>query len=99
MSKITATSINTARNFFGTREFTKSEWEKLNLPTTLTTAIRNDCVKRIDRTERVYYTVAELVAELNACSGSDCYCDDWHYEVDSEGRAYQDFTTVTYQMT
>lgn len=98
MSKTTATSIETARNFFGTREFNEYEWHKLALPTTLKTAISYDAVKRIENTKRIYYTVAELVAELNACAGDDCYSCDWHYEVDSDGRAYQDITTVTYQM-
>lgn len=99
MSKNTAAAITTARAAFGTREFTAHEWDALRTGTRLDTVVYHEGAERITRTTRRYYTVAELVEELNACAGDDCYSCDWHYEVDADGRAFQDFTTTTYRMT
>ena len=40
--------------------------------------------------ERTYYTMREVVDMLNECSGEDCYCGEWHYEIDEQGRVYSD---------
>lgn len=99
MNKNTAAAITTARAAFGTREFTAHEWDALHTGTRLETVIFHEAAERIVHTTRRYYTVAELVEELNACAGDDCYYCDWHYEVDADGRAYQDIITATFRMT
>lgn len=99
MSKATANSIATARAAFGTREFTIHEWDALHTGSRLETVVYHGGAERITRTTRQYYTVAELVEHLNDCAGEDCYGCDWYYQLDADGRAYQDFTTTTYRMT
>jgi len=40
--------------------------------------------------ERRYYTMREIVDELNDCAGQDCWSCNWHYEIDEQGHIYQD---------
>lgn len=40
--------------------------------------------------KRYYYSVKELVGLLNSCAGEDCYCADWHFEIDDNGKVFTD---------
>ena len=99
MSKQTANTIAAAREVFGNREFTENEWEGAHMATRLDTVVYHGGARRIEHVEREYYTVEEIVNELNGCAGDDCYACNWHYEIDSNGKIFQDFKTYTYQMT
>ena len=55
-------------------------------------------MRKVFRTMRQYFTVQELVDELNSCSGEDCEYRFWFLKVDDAGRAYQEYDDITYQM-
>ena len=98
MAKTTIMAIERAREIFGNREFNELEWQRANLRLTLGTAIAHDQVIRIEHTHRDFYTVKELVEMLNSCAGDDCWGCDWHFEIDEQGRVFQDHQTVTFRM-
>ena len=97
MAKLTRMELDKAHVLFGDREFTEEEWKRTGLRLTLHTACYYE-VEELKHTKRCYYTVQELVDELNSCAGDDCYACDWFYQVDEQGRAFRDFHTYTYRM-
>lgn len=97
MSTTTRKYLDKAHEIFGDREFTEREWEDAVPQLTLNTACRYE-VEVLHHTTRRYYTVQELVDELNSCAGEDLYDCDWHYEVDEQGRAFRDFDHLTYRL-
>lgn len=97
MSTTTRKYLDKAHEIFGDREFTEYEWEDAVPQLTLRTACRYE-VEVIHHTTRQYYTVRELVDMLNSYAGDDLYECDWHYEIDEQGRVFQDFDHRTYRM-
>ena len=101
MSTRTRNTYTTALAAFGSNEFTERQYDELFGTAdhvTLRTLRNNELVHLIVHTTRYFYTVAELVEALNDCSGADCYCGSWFYQIDEQGRVYQDIEHVTYQL-
>ena len=97
MMKKTAEALKEAYEYFGEKEFTRDQW-KAHIPLTLETAIKYDAVTVIHHEQRRYYTIQEIVEELNSCAGDDCYRCEWFYQIDEENRVYQLITWKTYEM-
>lgn len=88
-----------AREFFGDREFSEQEWHQSEIGHQLT--LNTACAYGVDRhvkVQRTYYSVEWIVNELNSCAGDDCYDGYWHYEIDEQGRIYEDREIYTYTM-
>lgn len=98
MMKKTAEAIEKAKRYFASKEFTEYDWEQADFGLNIATAIKYDAVKVIYHEEREYYTLEQLVNELNACAHEDCYDVDWYFQIDENGRVYQLETWKTYQM-
>lgn len=98
MMKSTAQAIERAREIFGNREFNELEWNRAGIQLALRTAIAHDKVVKIERSYRDFYAVKELVEMLNSCAGDDCYDCEWHFEIDEQGRVFQDRKEVSYRM-
>ena len=100
MTKTQMNALIATIAFFGSAEFTETEWN--HSPAvgrlSLTTAVREGAVIATTTVTRSYYSVAEIVTMLNECSGEDCYGGHWHYEIDSEGRIYSESSSTTYHM-
>ena len=98
MTEKTMKALETARKLFGDKLFLKGEWAIKKLGCTLETAQKNGAVEKVIVTEREYYTVAEIVEQLNECAYG---CDGngtWEYKIDEQGRIYQDFKYTRYKM-
>ena len=98
MAKTTVAALEKAREYFGEREFTEQEWNRSGIALTLDTARVHGAVIRMEKVERTYYTIREVVDMLNDCSNEDCYGAHWHYEIDAQGRVYDDYVYTTYRM-
>ena len=94
---MTINDLKRAREMFGDNEFTQEQWaSRMNI--TLRTAIRNNAVIPFIKVTRVYATVREIIDLLNNCSGRDCWDLDCHFEIDEEGRIYEDVKEKYYRM-
>ena len=91
-------AIAIARQTFGSREFTAAEWDGALIRCELADAIREGAVRKVFHTMREYFTLQEVVDELNSCSGEDCEYRFWFLKVDDAGRAYQEYDDITYQL-
>jgi hypothetical protein len=91
----TIRAIEAMQVLFAGKSFTPAQWDK-NAAVRFSTAKKYANLVEVKEVRRVYYSMAELVQELNACAGNDCYACDWNYEIDEQGRAYQDFESVSY---
>ena len=43
-------------------------------------------------TGREYWTIQEIVHELNSCSGADCYDCEFNFKIDEDGRVYNEIS-------
>lgn len=101
MNERTKNTYLTACAAFGSNEFSMDQYENLFKNADhvkLDTLRRNKLVRVNTHTTRYFYTVAEIVQELNECSGADCWCGSWYYQIDDQGRIYQDIESTAYQM-
>ncbi len=89
-------AIEEMRSLFGNSEFSAAQWDAV-AGLRFVSARRHVAFEVIEHVERVYYSMAEIVEKLNACAGDDCYACDWHYQIDEQGRVYQDFVSVSYR--
>lgn len=98
MTKIQKAALENSRNIFKDSEFSREEWERVNCGQyALQTAVKNGHVNKIEHVRRVWYTFEEVVAELNACSGADCYGANWNLQIEGN-RAYEEYTKISYKM-
>lgn len=99
MTKMQINALENAQKVFGEKEFTEKEWMNVACGKyALTTAIYNGHVQAIKHVQRNYYTLAEVVAMLNECSGEDCYCGHWEYKIDENNKVYDEDITMTYKL-
>lgn len=98
MTENTAKALETARELFGTEEFSMERWENANIGLTLRTAMNHKAVTAIKHNSRQYYSTMELVELINSCSGTDCYNVEYNLKMDENGRAYEDCEFYTYCM-
>ena len=91
----TINEINRMREILGSLSFSETEWNAISA-VRFATARKYANIVRIVEVERVYYSLAEVVEKLNACAGDDCYACDWNYQIDEQGRVYQDFEFISY---
>ena len=87
--------INRMHEVLGSAPFSEAQWNAISAVRFATARKYADIVE-VKEVERVFYSMAEIVAKLNACAGDDCYACDWHYQIDDQGRVYQDFESVSY---
>lgn len=92
----TINAIEAMKVLFSGNSFTSAQWDA-QANVRFATAKKYADLVEIKEVRREYYSMAELVEKLNACAGDDCYACDWHYEIDEQGRAYQDFVSVSYR--
>ena len=104
MTNRTKLTIEFGKHNFGNRTFTESEWTKIASSLTgdkglvqLRTLVKNGAVKLGVRVITHTYSIDEIIDELNACAGEDCYYGDWHYYRNEDGEICQDFRITTYQ--
>ena len=98
MTEKTMKALETARKLFGDKLFWEGEWDAKELGCTLETALKNKAVEKVIVTKREYYTLEEIVEQLNECAYG---CDGngtWEYKIDEQGRVYQDVKYKRYQM-
>lgn len=99
MTKMQMTALENAQKMYGDKEFTARDWDKVACGKfALNTAIYKGYVQKIEHIKRNYYTLAEIVAMLNDCSGEDCYCGHWEYKIDENNRVYDEDVTITYKL-
>lgn len=91
----TVNEINRMHEVLGSSSFSEAEWNAISSVRFATARKYADLVE-VKEVERVFYSMAEIVEKLNACAGDDCYACDWHYQIDGQGRVYQDFESVSY---
>lgn len=92
----TIRAIEAMKVLFANNSFSPAQWDA-NAAVRFATAKKYADLVEIKEVRRVYYSMADLVKELNECAGNDCYACDWHYEIDEQGRAYQDFASISYR--
>lgn len=92
----TIRAIEAMQALFADYPFTPAQWDA-KAAVRFATAKKYANLVEVKEVRRVYYSMADLVQELNECAGNDCYACDWHYEIDEQGRAYQDFVSVYYR--
>lgn len=88
-------AIEAMQVLFAHDSFTPAQWDAISAVRFATARKYADIVE-VKEVERVFYSMAEIVEKLNACAGDDCYACDWHYQIDDQGRVYQDFESVSY---
>ena len=89
-------AIEAMQVLFAHDSFTPAQWDA-KAAVRFATAKKYANLVEVKEVRRVYYSMADLVKELNECAGNDCNACDWHYEIDEQGRAYQDFVSVSYR--
>lgn len=103
MRKNQIAAAEAMKEYFGNRRFTEQEWGAAGTPAcgvlNIYTAEKAGYVVRRTETWREYYTVAEIVAMLNECSGEDCYCGRWYYQIDEQGRIFEENGRTWWEMT
>jgi hypothetical protein len=91
----TINEINRMHEVLGPSSFSEVEWNAIS-SVRFATARKYADIVEIKEVCREYYSMAEIVEKLNACAGDDCYACDWHYQIDDQGRVYQEFESVSY---
>lgn len=97
-----AANMNTIREIeamqvlFTNNSFTPAQWDAKST-VRFATAKKYANLVEVKEVRREYYSMAELVKMLNECAGNDCYACNWYYEIDEQGRAYQNFVSISYR--
>ena len=96
--KMILSDIEKACKIFGDNEFTQKQWTSAMYISLQTALSINAVIPCSVKTDREYYTVQEIVKLLNACAGEDNWGCDWHFEIDEEGRVYEEVEQQYYHM-